>query len=299
VFEGTTLATGGLFKSTNGGASWTLLPMLDGPLHVKVDPRNPQHLYAADDVRGNYIGFWISNDGGQTWTQPDGFKTAATAVDNNHAYYIDTDPTNFDHILLSFHGYWNGDGSQSGFLESTDGGMTWDIHPPAPGWMGGDGKAIFFLFNPALGLGDSHTFLCATQEGGHWRTTDGGATWTQATDVSTDHGGNQFYYTRSGVLYGGGTPGVIRSKDNGASWTVVSPGYAAYLSVIGDGVNLYAGNHAGGSFVTAEESDDTTWTDFDSQMFKEGPFEMAFDSANGIIYSSNISGGTWALKVAK
>jgi photosystem II stability/assembly factor-like uncharacterized protein len=295
----TPITTGGLFKSVNGGKDWTLLPQLDGPLHTKVDPRDPQHLYVADDVRGTSIGFWISHDGGQTWSMPDGFTQAANTVSNNHAYYIETDPTDFDHVLLSFHGYWYGANAQTGFLESRDGGLTWTIHQPDPGWMGGEGKAIFFLSDPAAGLGDSSTFLCATQESGHWRTTDDGATWTKVTSVTTDHGGNQLYYTKQGILYAGGTPGIMRSSDNGQTWTVVSPGYAAYLSVIGDGVNLYAGNHAGGTFVTAKENDDTNWMAFDAAQFREGPFELAYDSANGIVYSSNISGGTWALKVKR
>jgi hypothetical protein len=294
---GKQIITGGLFKSTNGGADWTLLPQLDGPLHVKVDPRDPQHLYAADDVRGTTIGFWISHDGGQSWSMPDGFTSAANTVANNHAYYIETDPTNFDHVLLSFHGYWYNNSTQTGFLESMDGGLTWTIHQPDPGWMGGEGKAIFFLSDPQAGLGDSNTFLCATQESGHWRTTDDGATWTKVTDVTTDHGGNQLYYTKEGILYAGGTPGIMRSSDNGVSWTVVSPGYAAYLSVVGDGVSLYAGNHGGGTFITAKENDDTNWSAYDQAQFREGPFELAHDPANGIVYSSNISGGTWALKV--
>jgi hypothetical protein len=290
------ITTGGLFKSDSGGKNWTLLPQLDGPLHVKVDPRDPQHLYAADDVRGTTIGFWISHDGGQSWSMPDGFTQAASAVSNNHAYFIDTDPENFDHVLLSFHGYWYS-GTQTGFFESTDGGLTWTVHPPDPGWMGGEGKAIFFLSDPAAGLGDSSTLLCATQESGHWRSTDDGATWTKVTAVTTDHGGNQLYYTTQGVLYAGGTPGIMRSEDNGLTWTVISTGYAAYLSVIGDGVNLYAGNHAGGTFVTAKEQDDTNWSPYDATQFREGPFAMAYDPSNGIVYSSNISGGAWALKV--
>ena len=61
---------------------------------------------------------------------------------------------------------------------------------------------------------------------------------------------------------------------------------------------MYAGGHGGGHFLTAKESDDTTWTDFNSQTFFEGPFEMALDSSNGILYSGNIRHGMWALKIA-
>jgi hypothetical protein len=285
----------GIYKTTNAGGSWQKVSLLDGPLHVKVDPRNPLHLYASDDVRGDHIGFWISKDGGQTFTQPDSFVTAANTVCNNHAYYIGVDPADFDHLLVSFHGSWCND-TTTGFFESKDGGTTFTVHQSG-GWMGGEGRAVFFLHDPDLGLGNDQTWLCATQSSGHWVTTNGGANWKQATTINTDHGGNQLYYTANGTLYAGGNPNLMRSVDNGQTWTALT--FGGFLSVIGDGVNLYTGTHGGGTFITAKESDDTHWTAFDSQTFAEGPFEMAFDAANGIVYSSNIRGGVWALKVKR
>jgi hypothetical protein len=285
----------GIYKTTDAGASWQKIGELDGPLHVKVDPRNPEHLYASDDVRGDHIGFWISKDGGRTWSQPDSFAAAANSVCNNHAYYIGVDPVDFDHLLVSFHGSWCNNAT-TGFFESKDGGATWTIHPSG-GWMGGEGRAVFFLHNPELGLGNDQTWLCATQSSGHWVTTNGGTSWKQATNINTDHGGNQLYYSASGVLYAGGNPNLMRSTDNGSTWSPLT--FGGFLSVIGDGVNLYTGTHGGGTFITAKETDDTHWSAFDSQTFAEGPFEMAFDSANGIVYSSNIRGGVWALKIKR
>jgi hypothetical protein len=285
----------GIYKTTNAGGSWQKVGALDGPLHVKVDPRNPQHLYASDDVRGDHIGFWISKDGGQNWTQPDSFVTAANTVCNNHAYYIGVDPANFDHLLVSFHGSWCNNAT-TGYFESKDGGSTWTIHPSG-GWMGGEGRAVFFLHAPELGLGNDQTWLCATQSSGHWVTTNAGASWKQATTINTDHGGNQLYYASSGALYAGGNPQLMRSIDNGQTWSALT--FGGFLSVIGDGTNLYTGTHGGGAFITAKENDDTHWSAFGAQTFAEGPFEMAFDAVNGIVYSSNIRGGVWALKVKR
>jgi hypothetical protein len=48
---------GGLFKTTDAGSSWTKVGDLDEPLHLVIDPKNSNHLYCVDGVRGNTIGF--------------------------------------------------------------------------------------------------------------------------------------------------------------------------------------------------------------------------------------------------
>lgn len=290
----------GLFRSTDAGSTWTRLGSMVEPVNLAIDPKNTAHLYVADGVRGNTMGFWVSRDGGQTWTMPDGFKTAAQGVNDFDVYHVEADPTDFEHVLVTFHYGWSAyQGVNSGVFESFDGGDHWTIHQPDPGWAGGGGFDVFFLYNPALGIGDNKTWLYGTQGKGYWRTTNAGASWTKVTDVSMEHGGGQLYYTKSGVLYVSGTTNIIRSKDNGATWTKLplAQGISGFLSVTGDGTNLYAGGHGGGPFIVAKESDDTTWTVFNAQTFAEGPFEMALDSANGILYSSNIRGGAWALKL--
>src|SRR5260370_29350894 len=63
----------GVYKSTYAGATWTRVGKLDVPLPIRVDPLDPNHLLAADRVRGNTQGFWVSRDGGNHWTTPPGF----------------------------------------------------------------------------------------------------------------------------------------------------------------------------------------------------------------------------------
>jgi photosystem II stability/assembly factor-like uncharacterized protein len=158
----------------------------------------------------------------------------------------------------------------------------------------GAGHDIWFLQN-------SDTWLLGTQGGaGFLRTTDGGGTWTQVvTDSSMAHGGSQLYQSPSGDYYLATSSGVIRSTDAGVSWAKIGPGGAFILSVIGDGKLLYTGrNNSTGAFLTAPEGKSSpTWTDYNSQQFGQGPFEMAFDAANGILYTSNMQEGIWALKV--
>jgi len=90
--------------------------------------------------------------------------------------------------------------------------------------------------------------------------------------------------------------GVLRSKDNGETWTTVYP-RDSYLSIIGDGARLWAGKHFDSRFLVAPESNDTNWTEFNSQRFAEGPFEMVIDPKRRILYSANIRAGVWALKL--
>jgi hypothetical protein len=49
--------------------------------------------------------------------------------------------------------------------------------------------------------------------------------------------------------------------------------------------------------MTSAETDGVTWTTYNSQTFADGPYRMAFDATNRIIYSSNWNSGVWALKV--
>jgi photosystem II stability/assembly factor-like uncharacterized protein len=304
-FDTSTFAAvpGGLFRSTDGGSTWTTLGNFQSPINIRVDPGNPKHMYLCDGVRGGTNGFWVTTDGGQTWAMPAGFQTASQAINDLDVYHIATDPSNFNHVLITFHWYWNG-GSDFGFgtdnsgvLESSDGGNTWVTHNPNSGWAGTGGYDVFFLYDPALGIGDTNTWLFGTQGAGFWRTSDAGTTWTQVSTNNMQHGGGTIYYTATGTLYVSGTPNILRSSDNGMTWTTVAPS-SGYSSVIGDGTTLYTGAYIGPtSYLTASESSGASWSNYGSQQFLNGPFEMAFDSTHRILYSASWNAGVWALKV--
>ena len=61
----------------------------------------------------------------------------------------------------------------------------------------------------------------------------------------------------------------------------------------GDGVTLYTGRTFGANqpFQVSPETDGVTWANFNAQNFPDGPYEMAYDSTNGILYSSKWSPG--------
>jgi hypothetical protein len=108
----------------------------------------------------------VSHDAGATFVKPKGFSDARTAagIDNEDIYDVAVDPTDFNHVLVIFHYRWGWTDTKwntnSGVMESKDGGATWIIHDPMSGWS--SGHAVKFLHNPALGIGNSQTWLLAT-----------------------------------------------------------------------------------------------------------------------------------------
>lgn len=77
----------GLFRSTDAGKTFELLPATHGDHHgLWIDPQNPLRL-----INGNDGGASVSTDGGRTWTTQDNQPTAQfyhVAVDNAYPYRI-------------------------------------------------------------------------------------------------------------------------------------------------------------------------------------------------------------------
>jgi photosystem II stability/assembly factor-like uncharacterized protein len=112
---------GGIWKSVDGGASWT--PKADLAVNIAVnsmllDPRNPSHLYAGtgegffniDGVRG--AGILQSTDGGETWSQ----LPATTTSDFYYVQKIVMSKGSSQRIYAA---------TRTGVFRTTDGGTTW------------------------------------------------------------------------------------------------------------------------------------------------------------------------------
>lgn len=113
------------------------------------------------------------------------------------------------------------------------------------------------------------------------------------------HGGGQLYKSKPGPYYVSSTAGVMRSTDSGATWTPVGS-VPPSTSVFGDGTRLYSHSaYLLGSqpFSSSLESDGVTWAPLNADALSDGPFEMAFDAKQGIVYSANWGNGLLALKV--
>jgi photosystem II stability/assembly factor-like uncharacterized protein len=77
----------GLFRSTDGAKTFTLLPAPHGDHHgLWIDPKNPERIINSNDG-----GVTITTDGGKTWTRQDNQPTAQfyhVAVDNHFPYWL-------------------------------------------------------------------------------------------------------------------------------------------------------------------------------------------------------------------
>jgi hypothetical protein len=285
------------------------MPMPNGHGRIRVDPNDPQHLYATAGVTGENWGFWVSNDGGETWVMPGAFSAGASARKwTNDIYNIVVDPSDFNHLIMSSHRGWDCCGDDAGVLESLDGGKSIIAHQPPKGMSHGNG--IAFLFDEANQQGDGKTWLVGGgYEKGVFRTTDAGENWENvAAEEQDNHGGFFASYSTQGYLYIGVSGGLLRSTDNGATWTKETSGLGGWFyGAISDGKNLYTGTsyvdvpYNEPLLVSPEggDSEGTSWKPFSDQIFAHGPFRMVFDSKNRIIYGANWTGGAWALNVGE
>ena len=176
----------GIYKSTDGGKTWTHLGLRDGQQipALAVDPRDANKVFAAvlghpygpSDERGIYL----STDGGQNW------KKIISKDENTGGSDVEIDPSNPDVIYASMwevrEGPWEDNnefnGSGGGLFKSTDGGSTW--HPLKKG-LPEDLSQIYVAIAPSDARRLYATAGTASGKLGVYRSDDAGDSWTQIT----------------------------------------------------------------------------------------------------------------------
>ncbi len=233
------VGSGGVWKTTNAGTSWT--PIFDGETsysvgEVAIDPTNPNVVYVGtgENNGGRHIGFgdgvYRSRDGGKSWENI-GLKQS------EHISKIIIHPEDPNTIWVASQGPLWSAGGERGVFKTTDGGETWENVLSAGEWTGVTDLVIDPRDPDRLyaATWQHHRTVAAYvgggPESGLHASTDGGETWTELTNglPSGNMGkiGLAISPQNPDVLYAAievdrREGGVWRTDTRGASWTKMS-----------------------------------------------------------------------------
>jgi photosystem II stability/assembly factor-like uncharacterized protein len=284
---------GGLWKSTNGGASWSSstddLPTL-GISAIAFDPLNPNVVYAGTGDRdaGDSPGMGVlrSDDGGDTWN----FINTGISTRTVGAIIVCTDQANS--IVIA---------TDLGIRRSIDGGATWT-----------QASSNTFEYKDLAQHPTEPNILYATGAGRFYRSEDFGLTWTQS-NSGVSNG------TRMCVAVNAAEPdavyllrtntysytGTFKSEDKGLTFTSMSTtpnimgwsadgsssgGQAWYdLCLTGDALNANV-IYCGGIRVKKSIDGGVNWQDINSNFIHVDQHEMAINPHNHDLYVCNDGG---------
>ena len=218
----------GIFKSTNGGASWTaLLTCADcyGASDLVMDVRSPAKLYAAFWSAGIYK----STDGGATWTQltgglpPSNFGRIELAIGTS-------DPSV---LYAGYHYTVQGQYDGAVLFKTTDGGASWTWLQQTPNYCGGQ---CWYDNIIAVDPTSANVVYLGGQARYEWqpvtrikevviRSNDGGTTWqdmspndSAAHTLHPDMHAIAFDPQNHNTVWVGNDGGVWKSTDGGRTW---------------------------------------------------------------------------------
>ncbi|MFQ5603337.1 MAG: hypothetical protein ACE5HS_08730 [bacterium] len=249
-------ASGGVWKSINAGTTWQ--PIFDhygsasiGDVALFQPDPNLIWVGTGEPNNRNSVawgdGIYKSTDGGQTF-QNMGLKNTFQIA------RVVTHPTNRDIVYVAAIGYLWGFSGDRGLFKSTDGGQTWT---KLSGGLPNDGKtgAIDLVMHPTnpntlyvafyQRLRKPYRFDSGGPNGGIFKSTDGGSSWTKLTNglpegitgriglaiyrknpkiimAIIEHGYQPQLYEKDYADMTKLGSGIYRSKDGGESWQFVN-----------------------------------------------------------------------------
>ena len=248
-------STTGFFRSVNGGQSWTSvgLPasaanMNRNCIAVTAGAPNRVYMLASDSDGSSFLGFYVSQDAGVTWTTTSDASTpnmlgySPTGDDNSgQGWYdlcIEAHPTQPDVVMVAGVNIW----------KSTDGGNSWAC---SSHWVGADGLAEVHADIHGLTF-EGNTFIVAC-DGGVYTSSDQGVSYS---DITNGMSISQMYQIGVGQDQAGQVGAGLQDNgtillDNGA-WEDMrgADGFEVYVSQNSDydGGRLFYGSYQLGSF---------------------------------------------------
>jgi photosystem II stability/assembly factor-like uncharacterized protein len=229
-------ASGGVFKSTNGGTSWApVFDEVDAMMSIgdiAVAPSNAAVVWVGTGEPNNRQssswgdGVYKSTDEGRTWTR-------MGLADTRHIGRIVVDPTNADVVYVAAQGHLWGPNAERGVFKTTDGGATWRKVLFVDENTGAN-DIVIDPRNPRVLLASTYQrqrrawgFNGGGPGSGLYRSTDAGEHWTRLSNglPAGDLGriGLDLFPSDGRVVYatveaGNGASGLYRTVNAGAMW---------------------------------------------------------------------------------
>jgi hypothetical protein len=320
----TAAAGGGVWKTANGGNTWTPLTDTQATLFmgsIALAPSNPSVIYAgtgeANNSGDSYYGRGVlkSTDAGATWT-----LLGTSQFDRRTIAQIVVDPTNANTVYVAVNAFaTNGLGGNTGVWKSTDGGATWTNTTASISTTQEYSDLVIDPTNPQTLYAAVGTYFGANTNG-VYKTTNGGASWAAAGNftIGSSNGLIRLALARSSpqTLYASvtnpstsGLLQMLKSTDGGTTWanTAGTPpnymgGQGWYDSILAvDPTNpaiVYAGGSAGSNSVLESPDGGASWTDISvGASGNNGPHAdhhaLAFDAGGKLLDGDD--GGIWRL----
>ena len=202
----------GMFRSTDGGRTFNLLPAPHGDHHgLWIDPDNPQRM-----INGNDGGATVSTDGGKTWSTQYNQPTAQfyhVITDSRWPYYIygaQQDNTTIaiksydDDGVIGRQDWYAVGGGESGYIAP---------YPPDPDVVYAGAEYVTTRFDKRTEQAFDVSVLPLDPSGNGAEKLEHRFQWTSPLFISP-HDPNTIY-TAGEVMF--------RSTDRGQSWTRISP----------------------------------------------------------------------------
>jgi hypothetical protein len=207
------------------------------------------------------------------------------ALDYMSFQEVALDPTDHQHLVVTFHVNCKAPYLPLCMGESKDGGATWRVfNGPAAitGW-GEDAGPIAV---------NATTMFYAAPFDGLFYTADSGGTWQKVAPQGYQH----IYHSGTGWSYTGSAQIGIQRSQNLTTWTTI-PGSLTTVSraLLGDGQRLFASARSYVEYQTSPESDGLTWKKITAPPVSDGAKTFGYDSAHHILYSANMASGLWRM----
>lgn len=226
-------ARSGVLKSTDAGESWNSAGLAGQNVTIlAVDPITPSTLYATAGDGNVYK----SNDGGQSWTAyAVGFPSSPPGPSPSPTTSVSAllvDPATPSTLYVISSGLI---GSQ--LYKSTDGAQTWTVINPGP-------VIRLLAIDPATTPSTLYAIVAGFTRG-FSKSMDGGATWTKLgldldiVSVAVDPRNSNVIYAGASAPFGS-PPVIYKSTDGGQAWNAINSAMPLTSSLVVSPVNSAA-----------------------------------------------------------